>query len=205
MDRSERALWEIKNEKNKAGVRWLIIFLIVPYLAFLLETGRAVEIGQAHIFNWYYVGLVASFVILVNLIVSFVIKRASAKSYISPSIKYYTMIADFLAVALVMIPTGGHQSMFFTVNYIVIVSNSLRYGLRIALLGTIVMNLFYVAILAFEYYPNGEVQGLQSEILKIGGFWLVGIYTGYLAMRFETLRGEIENYQKLLAEALKNR
>ncbi len=205
MDKIEKAAWEIRNEKNKAGVRWLLIFIIVPYLSYLLFTGKSVEIGHENIFNWYYVLSVASFIISVNLFVTFLLLRAVKKGMIQPSVKYYTMIADFLAVALVMIPTGGSESMFFTINYIVIVSNSLRYGLRIAILGTIVMNIFYIGVLAFQYYPDKEIVGVQKEILKVGGFWLVGIYTGYLSMRFEILRGEIEHYQKLLAEALKNK
>jgi hypothetical protein len=205
MDKKEKAAWEIRNEKNKAGVRWLLIFIIVPYLSFLLYTGRSVEIGQENIFNWYYILTVAAFVIGVNFIVTFILFNALKSGSINSSVKYYTMIADFLAVALVMIPTGGNDSMFFTINYIVIVSNSLRYGLRIAILGTIVMNIFYIGILAFQYFPDKEIVGVQKEILKVGGFWLVGIYTGYLSMRFEILRGEIEHYQKLLAEALKNK
>jgi hypothetical protein len=101
-----------------------------------------------------------------------------------------------------MIPTGGKDSMFFVINYVVIVSNSLRYGMRVSIFGTLVMNLFYVCILYLQFYPNLEIDGIQKEILKIGGFWLVGIYTGYLSMRFEILRGEVEGYQKLLKAAL---
>ncbi len=205
MDHKEKALWEIRNEKNKAGVRWLLIFIIVPYLSYLLHTGKSVEIGQKNIFNWYYILTVASFVVGINLIVTFILFHAAKIGHIRPSIKYLTMTADFFAVALVMIPTGGNESMFFTINYIVIVSNALRYGLRIAILGTIVMNVFYIGVLAFQHYPEMEVQGIQKEILKVGGFWLVGIYTGYLSMRFEVLRGEIENYQYLLAQALRKK
>jgi hypothetical protein len=64
------------------------------------------------------------------------------------------------------------------------------------------MNLFYIGVIAYQYYPDQQIVGIQKEILKLGGFWLVGIYTGYLALRFETLRGEVEHYQKLLAKAL---
>ncbi len=202
MDRKEKAAWEIRNEKNKAGVRWLLIFIIVPYLSYLLLTGKSIEIGHQNFFNWFYVLTVAAFVISVNLIVTLLLFFAAKSGKIHPSVKYYTMIADFFAVALVMIPTGGKDSMFFTINFIVIVSNALRYGLRIAILGTIVMNIFYIGVLAFQHYPDKEVTGIQKEILKVGGFWLVGIYTGYLSMRFEILRGEIEHYQHLLAEAL---
>ncbi|MCZ8154736.1 MAG: hypothetical protein O9264_01345 [Leptospira sp.] len=205
MEQNQKSAWEIRNEKNKAGVRWLLVFLIVPYLSFLLLTGRSVEIGHANVFNWFYVISVATFVVSVNLLVTYILFGAIKRGSIHPSVKYFTMIADFLAVALVMIPTGGHDSMFFAINYIVIVSNSLRYGLRISILGTIVMNFFYIGVLAIEHYPDKEIVGIQKEILKVGGFWLIGIYTGYLSMRFEMLRGEIEHYQKLLAEALQKK
>jgi|JI8StandDraft_1071087.scaffolds.fasta_scaffold49285_2 hypothetical protein len=201
----EKSAWEIRNEKNKAGVRWLLFFIIVPYLSFLLITGRSAEIGHEYIFNWYYIISLAVFVAVVNLIVTLLLMRAKKNSYLHPSVKYYTMIADFFAVAMVMVPTGGSDSMFFVINYIVIVSNGLRYGLRISILGTIVMNLFYICIIAFQYFPDQEIVGVQKEFLKLGGFWLVGIYTGYLSLRFEVLRGEVEHYQKLLAQALEDK
>ncbi len=201
----EKSAWEIRNEKNKAGVRWLLFFIIVPYLSFLLITGRSGEIGHEYIFNWYYIISLAVFVAVVNLIVTLLLMRAKKNSYLHPSVKYYTMIADFFAVAMVMVPTGGSDSMFFVINYIVIVSNGLRYGLRISILGTIVMNLFYICIIAFQYFPDQEIVGVQKEFLKLGGFWLVGIYTGYLSLRFEVLRGEVEHYQKLLAQALEDK
>ncbi|NCS95023.1 MAG: hypothetical protein GW761_14615 [Leptospira sp.] len=205
MQSTEKMLWEIRNEKNKAGVRWLILFILVPYLGYLLLTGRSIEIGQEHIFNWYYIGSLACFVGIVNSTVMLILRQALVKNFIHPSIKYLTMISDFLAVALVMIPTGGSESMFFVLNFVVLVSNGLRYGIRVSLAGTLVMNLFYIALISYQYYPEMQIPGIQKEILKLGGFWLVGIYTGYLALRFETLRGEVEHYQKLLAEALENK
>ncbi len=202
MSAQNKVIWEIRNEKNKAGVRWFIITLIIPYLSYLLYSGRSVEIGREEIFNWVYVSIVAGFIIAVNLCVTYVLLKANKDQILHPSLKYITMVADFLAVALVMIPTGGKDSMFFVINYVVIVSNSLRYGMRVSIFGTIVMNLFYVSILYFQFYPNLEIDSIQKEILKIGGFWLVGIYTGYLSMRFEILRGEVVGYQKLLKAAL---
>ncbi|MCZ8342384.1 MAG: hypothetical protein O9301_05070 [Leptospira sp.] len=202
MSAQNKVIWEIRNEKNKAGVRWFIITLIIPYLSYLLYSGRSVEIGREEIFNWVYVSIVAGFIIAVNLCVTYVLLKANKDQVLHPSLKYITMVADFLAVALVMIPTGGKDSMFFVINYVVIVSNSLRYGMRVSIFGTIVMNLFYVSILYFQFYPNLEIDSIQKEILKIGGFWLVGIYTGYLSMRFEILRGEVVGYQKLLKAAL---
>jgi hypothetical protein len=65
------------------------------------------------------------------------------------------------------------------------------------------MNIFYLALLAYQYYPQTDIPGFHQEVLKIAGFWLVGVYTGYLSRRYEVLRGEVERYQELLAGALK--
>lgn len=194
----------MKNEKNKAGVRWLIVLIIAPYLSYLLATGKASEIGHERIFNWYYISTLIFFIIAVNLWVLWQIKRGQ-KGVWHTSTKYITMAADFLAVALVLVPTGGNESMFFIINFVVIVSNSLRYGMRMALAGSFIMNFCYLGVVLWQYYPDFKIASIQKEILKLGGFWLVGIYTGYLSRRFEILRGEVEKYQQLLAEALKNK
>ena len=202
MTSADTILWEMKNEKNKAGVRWLIVFIFAPYLSYLLATGRANEIGSERIFNGYYIGSLTAFIALVNLWTLWKLHQGKNGNW-SIYTKYITMIADFLAVALSLIPTGGNESVFFTINYVVIVSNSLRYGMRMAIAGVFTMNLFYVGVLAYQFFPQLYIPGAQKEILKLSGFWLVGIYTGYLSRRFENLRGEVEKYQKLLAEALK--
>ena len=75
MDRKEKAAWEIRNEKNKAGVRWLLIFIIVPYLSYLLLTGKSIEIGHQNFFNWFYVLTVAAFVNFVQLLTSVIIQE----------------------------------------------------------------------------------------------------------------------------------
>ncbi|MCX7632045.1 MAG: hypothetical protein N2Z22_01790 [Turneriella sp.] len=198
----ERTLWEIRNEKNKAGVRWLIITAVAGYLLTLWANGEAPAKNTAHLFNTNYIFSTLGFALCANTTITWLVLRATKKEKISGIFKYLTMAVDFLMVTLVLLPTGGSESMLYPLYYVVIVSNALRYGMKVALVGIVTMNAFYVAMLGVQYYPQVEIPGYQQEALKIAGFWVVGIYTGYLARRFEILRGEVERYQKLLAQAL---
>lgn len=199
MGRPEKAAWEIKNEKNKAGVRWLLAVVVSGYLGYLIETGIGSQIGGSKMLGWFYVAGVSAFVVIANLAVTLAIREGNNTGAFSPVIKYITMVADLVAVSLVLIPTGGSESMFFIVYFIVIVSNALRYGMRLAIVGVMSFNVLYVLVLTYQYFPRFDIPGFQKEILKVSGFWLVGLYTGYLSRRFELLQGEVEKYEKLVA------
>jgi hypothetical protein len=122
-----RALWEIRNEKNKASVRWVLVFGIGGYLSYLLYSGRGAAIGSAKIFNSTYILSVMSFAVAFNGVVAWMAQRATRVGHIGRWVKYATMAVDFLLVALVLIPTGGSQSLLYPLNYVIIVSNALRY------------------------------------------------------------------------------
>lgn len=200
----EKALWEIRNEKNKASVRWLLIMAIGAYLIYLLQSGVTALSGGAGIFNAVYVFSVLAFAVAFNAALGVMLMRSLKTQRIGRWVKYVTMSCDFMLVALVLIPTGGSHSLLYPINYVIIVSNALRYGMSVALAGTFIMNLFYLGVLANQYYPQTQIPGIHQEVLKIAGFWLVGVYTGYLSRRYEILRGEVEHYQKLLSDALVN-
>lgn len=195
--RAEKALWEIKNEKNKANVRWLLVLLVSGYFAYLISTPDTV---RGPFLNWFYVGAVTLFVVFVNLSVTLLIREGAQSGRFHAAVKYVTMAADLTAISLALIFSGGSESMFFPVYFVVIVSNALRYGMRLAITGVVVFNVLYVLVLVHQYYPHMNIPGFQKEILKVGGFWLIGLYTGYLSRRFEMLQGEVEQYQRLLKE-----
>lgn len=199
----EKALWEIRNEKNKASVRWVLVAAIGGYLSYLLFHGAQSAVGAAAVFDATYIFSLLGFAILVNGLLTVYLMRALKNERIAGWVKYATMACDFLLIALVLVPTGGSHSLFYPLNYVVIVSNALRYGMGIALAGTFTMNIFYLGVLANQHWPQMQIPGFHQEVLKVAGFWLVGIYTGYLSRRYEILRGEVERYQKLLSEALK--
>lgn len=198
----EKALWEIRNEKNKASVRWVLILTIGSYLSWLFYRGEGNALGGIT-FDAVYIFSLMGFAVAFNAGITLLVHRALKKESIGRWVKYLTMGCDFLLVALVLIPTGGSGSLLYPINYVVIVSNALRYGMSIALAGTFIMNIFYLGVLANQYWPDMQIPDFHQEVLKVAGFWLVGIYTGYLSRRYEILRGEVERYQKLLKDALK--
>jgi hypothetical protein len=195
----EKAAWEIKNEKNKASVRWLLVFVIGGYFGYLISQPESV---RGPFLNWFYVGAVTAFVAIVNLAVTLLILEGGKTGQFYPFVKYATMLADLAAISLALVFTGGSESMFFPVYFVVIVSNSLRYGMRLAITGVAAFNVMYVLVLVHQYYPHMNIPGFQKELLKVGGFWLIGLYTGYLSRRFEMLQGEVEKYERLLKETV---
>ncbi|MCB1315931.1 MAG: hypothetical protein KDK27_08255 [Leptospiraceae bacterium] len=211
----ERGAWELKNERNKKNVRWLLIILIGGYLAYILHTDQGNEIGATGLFNWLFIGILMGVMAFLNLMFSIYLRlSASGRIRISPVLKYITMFVDFGAVSIVLIPTGGDESMFFVVYFIVIVSNSLRYGMRLTIIGLLMFNLLYVGVLAYQYPDliagSGECHGphclnFQREVLKVSVFWVVGLYTGYIARRFEILQGEVEKYERLVERLMARR
>ena len=211
----ERGAWELKNERNKKNVRWLLIILIGGYLAYILHTDQGNEIGATGLFNWLFIGILMGVMAFLNLMFSIYLRlSASGRIRISPVLKYITMFVDFGAVSIVLIHTGGDESMFFVVYFIVIVSNSLRYGMRLTIIGLLMFNLLYVGVLAYQYPDliagSGECHGphclnFQREVLKVSVFWFVGLYTGYIARRFEILQGEVEKYERLVERLMARR
>lgn len=203
---SSRSEYELKNEKNKASVRWFLILVIAGYLSYLLYTGQSREIGTGGLFTWNYIGGVSAFFGILNFLITLYLRRAALGSrVIHPAFKYFTTFVDFLAVSLVVLPTGGSESMLFVVYFVVIVSNGLRYGMRLALYGVLCFNALYVLVLGYQYYPDMVVENMQREFMKVFGFWLVGLYIGYLARRFELLQGEVEKYRRLVRKLMEQR
>ncbi|MCB1327508.1 MAG: hypothetical protein H7A21_10955 [Spirochaetales bacterium] len=203
---NERRQWELKNESNKINVRWLLTLLVAGYLSYILYTDQGNEVGTTHLFSWAYIVLLVGIMAVLNLAFGIYVRRArKGRGTLSPALKYITMVVDFLAVSALLVPTGGDESLFFILYFIVIVSNSLRYGMRLAIVGLIVFNLSYAAVLALQYYPDLSLPHLQRELLKVVGFWIVGLYTGYISRRFEILQGEVEKYQRLVERLMQER
>ena len=121
--RSEKAAWELKNERNKVNVRWLLMALIAGYLYYLLSTGQGQEIRSTHLFNLAYIAALTSFLAIANVVfMIFLSGAARGRWRMRPALKYISMIVDFIAISLVLLPTAGDRSIFFVVYFIVIIS-----------------------------------------------------------------------------------
>jgi hypothetical protein len=197
----EKSQWELRNEKNKANVRWLFILAVTGYFTYVLKNGPLPAEGSAAYFNWLYIGALVSAYSLANAGIHLYLARNDrAGKSLPPGVKYLTMLLDLVVVSLVIVPTGGEKSMFFLLYIVVIISNSMRYGIQAGIVCLVALNFLYVGVLVFLHYPSLELPGLQTEILKIAGLWTVGIYVGYLSKRFETMQGEVEKYRRIIMD-----
>jgi len=199
--RTGKSQWELRNEKNKANVRWVFIIAVTGYFAYLLNKGLLPAEGAAAYFTWSYIGALVAAYALANAGIHLYLIRTDGEEKNLPSgFKYITMFLDLVVVSLVIVPTGGEKSIFFLLYIVVIISHSMRYGIQAGIVCLVALNFLYVGVLVFLHYPDLERPGLQMEILKMAGLWTVGIYIGYLSKRFETMQGEVEKYRKIILD-----
>jgi len=62
-------------------------------------------------------------------------------------LKYLTTATDLILISVLVALTGGAGSVFYFAYFIVLVSNSIRYGMGMALYVAILYNLAYAVIL----------------------------------------------------------
>jgi K+-sensing histidine kinase KdpD len=106
-----------------------------------------------------------------------------------------TTATDLVLLSSLVLFTGGAGSVFYFAYFIVLVSNSIRYGMGMAIYVATVYNLVYVAVLA----GRPPATDLTVEAVKILTFWGVALYAGYLAMRFQRQTRILESYEETIA------
>jgi hypothetical protein len=204
--RPERAQWELKNETNKVYVRWLFVVLVFGYFAYVLKKGALPAAAVSAYLNWSYIGSLVLVYSVFNIFISlYLVKIGRDEGALHPGVKYLTMVLDLVVASLVILPTGGEKSMFFLLYIVIIISNTMRYGIRIGIVALVALNFLYVGVLMFLHYPKLVLPDLQTEILKIAGLWIVGIYIGYLSRRFEIMQGEVEKYREIVSDLMERR
>jgi K+-sensing histidine kinase KdpD len=92
--------------------------------------------------------------------------------------------------------SGGSGSPFYYVYFIVLISNSIRYGMAMAMFVALLFNIAYVAVLVARPVPGD----LTSEGVKILIFWGVALYAGYLAARYQRQARILEAYEETIEE-----
>lgn len=202
----DRTAWEVRNERNKAHVRWLLVLVVAGYLTYLVSEGISREIGSTALLTDLYVAALTGTAMALNIFFTFVLYQVRKNNgRLHKWFKYATMLVDLGLVSALLIPTGGSESLFFPVYFIVIVSNSIRYGMKGAVVGLFGFNLMYVGVLYEQYYPEMQIPSLQKEVMKVAGLWLVGIYTGYLSKRFDVLQQEVAKYESLVEKLMQKK
>jgi len=203
VSKKRRSDWDLKNEINKTNVRWALLILITGYLFYILQNDLEVTSDVKGAFNAFFIYILAGSGILFNFIFTTYLWRArKSNGSVHLLLKYITMTFDCLLVTMLLLLTGGDKSMFFLLYIIVIISNGTRYGMRLAITGILIFNICYVAMLFYQYYPELAISDIRGESLKVIGVWIVGLYIGYLARRFEILHSDLEQYKAMVGEYL---
>jgi hypothetical protein len=136
------------------------------------------------------VGLAAG-VALANLAFAAILRRGAPRW-----LRYVTTGTDLALVSALVVFSGGSGSPFYYVYFIVMVSNSIRYGMAMALFVALIFNVGYVGVLLAS--PTGG--DLTAEGVKILTFWGVALYAGYLATRFQRQARILQAYEETIAD-----
>lgn len=170
-------------ERSKVVVRWIVAAVLFGAVAYLKRAG-SVPIP------WSTVLALTAAVAVLNLIYWAILRRSAPRW-----LKYVTTATDIALISLLVLFTGGSGSVFYVAYFIVLISNSIRYGIGMALYVAIIYNLTYVGVLGVVP-PAGD---LTTEAVKILAFWGVALYAGYLAMRFQRYARILESYEETIA------
>ncbi len=170
-------------ERSKVIVRWIVAAALVIAVAYLKRHGDVTV-------PWSTVAVLTGLVAALNVAYTRIL-RAGAPRWL----KYLSTGIDLLLISVLLLITGGRDSVFYYVYFVVLVSNGIRYGMPMALYVATVYNLAYVAVLLLAP-PAGR---LTIEAVKILTFWGIALYAGYLAMRFQRQTRILQSYEETIA------
>ncbi|MDQ7843188.1 MAG: hypothetical protein QN141_09425 [Armatimonadota bacterium] len=170
-------------ERSKVVVRWIVAAVLFAAVAYLKARGQ-VEV------TWATVLLLTAAVAVLNLGYTAVLRRGAPGW-----LKYLTTGTDLALISVLVALTGSSGSVFYVAYFIVLVSNSIRYGMGMALYVAVLYNVAYAIILRI-HPPAGD---LTVEAVKIFAFWGIALYAGYLAMRFQRQARILQSYEETIA------
>jgi len=170
-------------ERSKVVVRWIIAATLLAGVVYL-KRQEAIPIA------WPAVWLLTGAVAILNIFYWSLLRRSAPRW-----LKYLTTGTDLTLISLLVGYTGGSASVFYVAYFVVLVSNSIRYGMGMALYVATLYNVAYVIVLVV--HPPGN--DLTVEAVKILAFWGVALYAGYLAMRFQRQTRVLESYEETIA------
>ncbi len=170
-------------ERSKVVVRWIIAATLLAGVVYL-KRQDAIPIA------WPVIWLLTAAVAVLNVAFWSILRR-SAPHWL----KYLTTGTDLMLISLLVGYTGGRSSVFYVAYFVVLVSNSIRYGMGMALYVATIYNIAYVIVLVVR----PPASDLTMEAVKILAFWGVALYAGYLAMRFQRQTRVLESYEETIA------
>ncbi len=179
---------ERRVEQSKVAIRWIVAVVLFAGAVYLrrsdsIDTPWGVIVG------------LAAGVALLNLCFSVVLRRTAPGTRAAGRLRYVTTGSDLALTSLLVAYSGGSGSPFYYVYFVVLVSNSIRYGMGMALFVALVFNVAYVAVLVAR-----PIEGnLTLEGVKILAFWGVALYAGYLATRYQRQARILQAYEETIA------
>ncbi len=174
---------ERRIEQSKVAIRWVVAIVLLAGAAYL-RRGGSIET------SWTIILGLAAGVALLNLGFSAVLRRGAPRW-----LRYVTTGSDLALTSLLVAYSGGAGSPFYYVYFIILVSNSIRYGMGMALFVALLFNIGYVAVLVTRPVAGD----LTLEGVKILAFWGVALYAGYLATRFQRQTRILQAYEETIA------
>ncbi len=170
-------------ERSKVVVRWVVSAALLVGVSYLRSRGQTPV-------SWTFIFALAGAVVVLNLVYGRILRTGAPRW-----LKYVTTATDLALLSFLVSFTGGGGSVFYFAYFIVLVSNSMRYGMGMAVYVATVYNLFYAGVLLVRP-TSGD---LTVEAVKIFLFWGVALYAGYLAMRFQRQTRILESYEETIA------
>ncbi len=170
-------------ERSKVLVRWIVAVSLFAAVAYLKRQG---QVG----IPWSTILALSAVVAGLNVLYGRILRTGAP-----PWLKFVTTATDLALLSALVFFTGGAGSVFYFAYFIVLVSNSIRYGMAMALYVATIYNVTYVVVLLA--LPVGG--DLTVEAVKILTFWGVALYAGYLAMRFQRQTRILESYEETIA------
>jgi hypothetical protein len=174
---------EAQIERSKVVVRWIVAALLFGSVAYLKQRG---EIDIA----WPQIVLLTALLALLNFIYGGILRHGTAPGWL----KYVTTATDVALISALAGLTGATHSLFYFAYFIVLISNSFRYGMGMALYVAVIYNVGYATVVILAP-PGGD---LTVEALKILAFWGIALYAGYLATRFQRQARILQSYEETI-------
>ncbi|MGH8103705.1 MAG: hypothetical protein ACREJQ_04205 [bacterium] len=188
----EKQKRELLNERQKVTNRWFIF--VILFVVFLVISVR----GTIPLLTATFLPLAVSGA-LANGFFHILFLRVSA---VPSWVKYATVAFDMAVASVVILVTGGPYSVFYSLYFIILISNAFRYGMGMSMYVALLENLMYPVILwiwgglpdasrVFSFEASALHYSLLLEGSKILVFWGVALYAGYLSSRLKRQANEI--------------
>ena len=114
--------------------------------------------------------------------------------------KYLTVAGDMVFVSILIFTTGCARSPFFFVYFVFLISNCLRYGLRMSLFVALMFNICYALVLGLAPTTESQASVQGGEGLKFLAFWAIAFYGGSVSERFRRQANQLRVYEESLLE-----